>query len=350
VKTGHVPEARKDSAVAPKEVAVRAPTRATIRLSELYAPVAAELTESRVVFRDELISDQGFIADLCGHVAQFHGKLLRPALLLLTGRACGVLQPAHTVLAAVVEMVHIATLVHDDVLDEADVRRRAATVNRLWGNERAVLMGDFLISHAFHLCSSLDSQFAARLIGATTNTVCEGEMLQVTNRDNLDLTEDEYLDIIHRKTAALIGTCCLLGAKYAGADEACVERMRRCGESLGLAFQIVDDVLDVVGDEAEVGKSLGRDAEMGKLTLPLIRCIQQGPHGTRTELLALLHSGEPPRRRIAEIVRAEGGIEYAQAVAAGYIAEARSALATLPPSDARESLMAMAGFVLARHE
>jgi octaprenyl-diphosphate synthase len=329
---------------------VRAPTRAKLRLAELYAPIAAELAESQAIFRDELISDQGFIADLCGHVAQFHGKLLRPALLLLTGRAWGVLQPAHRVLAAVVEMVHIATLVHDDVLDGGDVRRRAATVNRLWGNERAVLMGDFLISHAFHLCSSLDSQFAARLIGATTNTVCEGEMMQVSNRDNLDLTEEEYLDIIQRKTAALIGTCCLLGAKYAGADENGVDGMRRCGESLGLAFQIVDDVLDLIGDEAEVGKSLGRDAEMGKVTLPLIHCIQQGRHAGRAELCMLLRSGEPRRRRIAEIARAEGGLDYAQAVAVRYVADACSALAALPPSEARDSLNAMADFVLSRHE
>jgi octaprenyl-diphosphate synthase len=329
---------------------VRAPTRARLRLAELYSPIAAELAESQAVFRDELISDQGFIADLCGHVAQFHGKLLRPALLLLTGRACGVLQPAHSVLAAVVEMVHIATLVHDDVLDGGDVRRRAATVNRLWGNERAVLMGDFLISHAFHLCSSLDSQFAARLIGATTNTVCEGEMMQVANRGNLDLAEEEYLDIIQRKTATLIGACCRLGAKYAGADESCTDDMRRCGESLGLAFQIVDDVLDLVGDEAEVGKSLGRDAEMGKVTLPLVRCIQHATRDGRAELCALLRSGEPRRRRIAEIARAAGGIDYARAVAARYVADARSALGTLPPSEARESLSAMADFVLARHE
>lgn len=328
---------------------MRAPTRATLRLTELYAPIRCELAESQAIFRDELISDQGFIADLCGHVAQFHGKLLRPALLLLTGHACGTLRPAHSVLAAVVEMVHIATLVHDDVLDEADVRRRAATVNRLWGNERAVLMGDFLISHAFHLCSSLDSQFAARLIGATTNTICEGEMMQVSNRDNLELTEGEYLDIIRRKTAALLGTCCLLGAKYAGADESRTEQMRRCGESLGLAFQIVDDVLDLVGDEAEVGKSLGRDAEMGKMTLPLIYCLQHGTPEERTELCALLRTGEP-RRRVAEIARAMGGIEYAQGVAARYVAEARNALAGLPPSGARDSLNAMADFVLARHE
>jgi len=322
----------------------------TLQLAELYAPVAADLESCRTVLRDELISDQGFISDLCGHVAQFHGKLLRPALLLLTARACGGLRPEHHVLAAVVELVHIATLVHDDVLDEADVRRRAATVNRLWGNERAVLMGDFLISHAFHLCSRLDSQYAAQVIGATTNTICEGEMMQVANRHNLDLRADDYLDIIRRKTAALLGACCLLGAAFAEVDPAGVERMRIFGESLGVAFQIVDDVLDVVGDEAEVGKSLGRDARLGKVTLPLIHYMD-GANGDarRVELLALLGTDAPSvRRRLADLLRSASCVDSALAVATGYVAEARAALQYLPPSPARDSLSAMAEFVLAR--
>ncbi len=168
------------------------------RLARLYAPIADELARCRRILADELLSDQGFISDLCRHVEQFHGKLLRPALLLLSASAAGGLRPEHTTLAAVVELVHIATLVHDDVLDEADIRRRAATVNRLWGNHRAVLMGDILYSHAFHLCCTLDAQrlcpgvdaqFAARLVGQTAVTVCEGEMMQVANRGNYALTE-----------------------------------------------------------------------------------------------------------------------------------------------------------------
>ena len=326
-------------------------TQGTFRLAELYAPIAADLEQAQAVFRDELISDQGFISDLCSHVSQFHGKLLRPALLLLTGRVCGRVAAEHHVLAAVVEMVHIATLVHDDVLDEADMRRRAATVNRLWGNERAVLMGDFLISHAFHLCSSLDSQYAARVIGATTDTVCEGEMMQVVNRENLDLREDEYLDIIRRKTASLIGTCCLLGAHLAGADETRVERMRVFGESLGIAFQIVDDVLDVVGDEAEAGKSLGRDADMGKLTLPLIHFLQNGGGDQRAETLAMLRGDGARRRRdLAQALHAAGSIDYAQQVATRYVEEARAVLTQLPTSAARDSLSAMAEFVLDRRQ
>ena len=320
-----------------------------LHLTDLYAPIAADLEECRRIFQDELISDQGFITDLCRHISQFHGKLLRPALLLLTARTCGSVRPAHHILAAVVEMVHISTLVHDDVLDEADVRRRAATVNRLWGNERAILMGDFLISHAFHLCSSLESQSASRVIGATTNTVCEGEMMQVANRENFNLTEDEYLDIIQRKTASLIGACCLLGAEFAGADSAGVKRMRLFGESLGVAFQIVDDVLDLVGNEAEAGKSLGRDADMGKLTLPLIHLLQNGNAEIRAVLLALLQEPQQLcRRRLAEILSGSGSIAYAQKVAARYVDQACVALDHLPSSDARDSLRVMAEFVLER--
>jgi octaprenyl-diphosphate synthase len=323
----------------------------TIRLAELYAPVADDLQRSQHILTDELVSDQTLISDLCQHVGQFHGKLLRPALLLLAARASGRVQPAHHVLAAVVELVHVATLVHDDVLDEADIRRRAATVNRLWGNEQAVLLGDFLYSHAYHLCSSLDSQFAAHLIGQTAITACEGEMMQVASRGNFDLTEGEYLDFIGRKTAALVETCCHLGAKYAGAPTATVRSLCAFGRALGLAFQMVDDLLDLTGDESEVGKSLGRDLYEHELTLPLIHLLQTGADVPRTKLLALLRSDDPQRgRQIAALLQGSGSLAYAQRAAEKHIASARAALAGLPPSAARDSLSALADFVLARRQ
>lgn len=326
-----------------------APDAPTLDLGALYAPVAADLDAARRVFRDELISDQGFISDLCAHVSHFQGKSLRPALLLLAARACGAVKPVHHVLAAVVEMVHIATLVHDDVLDEADIRRRAATVNRLWGNERAVLMGDFLISHAFHLCSSLDSQYASRLIGRTTNTVCEGEMMQVANRENFELTQREYIDIITRKTASLIATSCELGAHYAEAPPALVARLREFGLSIGIAFQIIDDVLDLTGDEIEAGKSLGRDVEKGKLTLPLIHFLGRAAGSEKSEMLSLLRGSDPRRhRQVAARLQASGSIGVAFETAAEYVRTAQSALALLPSGAARDSLRIMADFVIAR--
>ncbi len=322
---------------------------ATISVAELYAIVADDLAAARRILADELISDQGFISDLCRHVDQFHGKLLRPALLLLAGRACGPLGPEHPVLAAVVELVHIATLVHDDVLDESDIRRRAATVNRLWGNHRAVLMGDFLYSHAFHLCSGLHSQFASRLVGQTAVTVCEGEMMQVANRGNWDLTESEYLEIIARKTAVLVETCCHLGARFAGADEATIRRLRAYGTGLGIAFQIADDLLDLVGEEAEAGKSLGRDLEEGELTLPLIHYLQTADARHRARLLEELRAPGPERAQaITQRLQSSPSLGYAQSVAQEHIDAARRALRHLPPSAARDSLDALASFVLTR--
>ncbi|MFO0837166.1 MAG: polyprenyl synthetase family protein [Phycisphaerae bacterium] len=320
-------------------------------LGRLFAPIEDDLACAQRVFDDELGSDQAFICDLCRHVGQFHGKRLRPALLLLTARACGRLTPAHHTLAAVVEMVHLSTLVHDDILDEADIRRRVATVNRLWGNERAVLMGDFLIAHSFHLCTSLESTFAARLIAHTAGVLCEGEMMQVVNRDNFELSEAEYFDIITRKTASLLGAACLLGARYADADERTTRRMREFGVLLGVAFQITDDLLDLVGDEAETGKSLGRDVHKGKLTLPLIHYLSSAPMAQRVRMMTLLRGEDPQRyRQIASLLADSSSIDYANQTAAARIAEALRILDDLPAGDARDSLSAMAEFVTSRRQ
>src|SRR5678816_465952 len=216
----------------------------TSSLASLTDCIRPQLAAVERLFHEELASDLSCVNTLVKHVSRFRGKMLRPCLVLLAGRACGELTDAHTVIATVVEMVHMATLVHDDVLDEAELRRKGATINHLRGNEAAVLLGDYLISHSFHLCSSLGSQMASREIGRTTNEVCEGELLQIDNRNNLDLSEETYLQIITRKTASLCATCCLLGAEYAGAGEARVGQLEVYGISLGTAFQIQDDILD----------------------------------------------------------------------------------------------------------
>ncbi len=325
------------------------PNADTLRVADLYAPIAEDLERVQQVINDELISDQAFISDLCHHVRQFHGKLLRPAVLLLAGQACGTTHRTHHVLAAVVELVHVATLVHDDLLDEADIRRRAATVSRLWGNERAVLMGDFLFSHAYRLCSTLDSQYAASLIGHTAVTVCEGEMMQVANRGNFELSESEYFDVITRKTATLVATACHLGAWAAGADEEMTQRLTNFGTCLGTAFQIADDLLDLTGDESQVGKSLGRDLSEGELTLPLIHYLRVAEHDRQKHLLGLLREASPRAvRTVAREIRTSESVAYAQGIAAEQIRQAHEWLAPLPPSPARERLSALAEFVLTR--
>src|SRR5437667_1106310 len=202
-------------------------------LALLNGTIEKELAAVERLFNEELSGDLKYVNTLVRHVSRFRGKMLRPMLVLLSGKACGELSDAHTVLATVVEMVHMATLVHDDVLDEAELRRKGATINHLRGNEAAVMLGDYLISHSYHLCSSLDSQLASRLIARTTNQVCEGELLQIDNRNHLDLSEETYLQIITRKTAVLCAICCSLGARFAGGSERQVTALETYGRSLG---------------------------------------------------------------------------------------------------------------------
>lgn len=316
---------------------------------DVYAAVAGDLERAQQLLVQELATDQPVIRELCEHIRQYHGKLLRPALLLLSARACGGVRPEHHVLAAVVELVHLATLVHDDVLDEADLRRGAPTVNRLRGNEQAVLLGDFLYSHAFRLCSSLSSSYAARVIGQTAVTLCEGEMMQIAARWDLALTEARYLEMIARKTASLVETCCHLGAYYAGADRDTVQRLSAFGRAVGLAFQIVDDLLDLTGSEAVVGKSLGRDLAEGELTLPVLHALRTASPEHRDRLTALLDSpGAQQRQEISDLLAVTGSLSYADDVARRQVEIARQALRGLRPSAARDHLLTVAEFVLQR--
>ena len=318
-------------------------------LASIYEPIAEELGRVRRVFDDELNSEWPFVRQLCGHVSRFRGKMLRPALVLLSAKSCGRVTREHITLAAVAELVHIATLVHDDVLDEGRVRRGLPSINSLQGNEGAVLLGDFLISHAFHLCSSLDSQYASRLIGSTTNTVCEGELLQVRQRNNYRLSEQEYFGIIARKTASLTSTCCLLGAKFAGAEPAVITSFEAFGLNLGVAFQIVDDVLDITGNEGEMGKTLGRDLDKGKVTLPVVHLMHQGSRSDREEAWHILSNGSDDRvGRIRELVLRNDSLSYAIESARRHVRAALDNLADLPESDARRALVGMAEFVVRR--
>jgi octaprenyl-diphosphate synthase len=320
-----------------------------VSLSALYDPVARELQEAESIFRHELGSRFPFVQHLVNRCSAFRGKQLRPGLVLLSGRACGTLRPAHPVLAAVVEMIHTATLVHDDVLDEAALRRHSATINAEWGNETAVLLGDYLFTHAFHLAASLDSTLACRWIGRATNLVCEGEMLQIHHRGNFDLGEEDYFAIIRGKTAELTAVACRLGAHYAGGSEAEVRGLERFGRDLGVAFQIADDVLDLWGEEKATGKSLGTDLEKQKLTLPLIRLLATAPAETAATIRRLLAQATPQHRReLRPYLEASGALEYARDHARRLAADALAALDILSESNAKETLRALAHFVVRR--
>lgn len=328
---------------------------AEARLAEL---VTGELAQVDALFARELASDLPNVNDLVAHVGKFRGKMLRPMLVLLSGLAAGeggeregagVLGPEHVTIATVTEMVHMATLVHDDILDGAEVRRKGATINHLHGNEAAVLLGDYLISHAYHLCSSLDSQAASRQIAHATNIVCEGELLQNFNRGNWRLDEKTYHAIIYRKTAALTEVCCRLGAMFSTHKRPWIEALAAYGRQVGIAFQIIDDILDICGQTRTVGKSLGTDIEKGKLTLPLIHFLQNAAPQHRELLLGLLESNEPDRaEHVRQLVAPSESIGFARREAEKLVAAAIEALGVLPASAAREALAQAARYVTVR--
>ncbi len=323
-------------------------------VAEASAMLDIHLAEVKELFERELAGSPEAIMPLVRHISHFRGKMLRPRLVLLAGMAAGgrsALTLDHTVLAAVVEMVHVATLVHDDVLDGADVRRRAATINHLRGNQAAVLLGDMLISHAFHLCSSLQCQQYSRLIGRTTNLVCEGELLQNLSERNWQLTPEAYYDIIYRKTASLIETSCQLGAMAAGADEAVVRALSQFGRNIGIAFQIVDDVLDIIGSTRVVGKSLGTDIEQGKLTLPMIHFLTHADRPHRDLLMSLLESSDPDRiDHVRKLLQPTDSISFARNEARACVQRALAAIDNLAGSDFKWQLTEMARYVTEREK
>lgn len=346
------------------------------------APVIRVLDEAIVgverVFDGALRSDLPPVQRLVEHVETYRGKMLRPQLVILSalaaspplhsnllpGSAC--LTDAHLTIAAVCEMIHMATLVHDDVLDEADVRRKGATVNRLHGNEAAVILGDYLFSSAYRLCSTLPGETgrqASLLIGQTGMTLCAGELLQLHHRQNLSLDERTYFRIVEQKTASLIAVACRLGAMQSGADAHTADRFHRFGLALGVAFQIQDDLLDLTGDQGVVGKPLHRDVELGKLTLPLIHHLSTASPDLRGRTLLLLRAeanddgggggglralNAPAFAALLSALESTGSIAHARQTADDLVSQAKQALAPISESPVRSLLLWVADQVVAR--
>lgn len=324
-------------------------SRETLR--RIYAPIRDELDHVEDLLRRELSSDFPFIDQLVKHGFRLGGKRLRPALVLLSGLACGGLRPEHRTLAAVVELIHTATLIHDDVLDEATLRRHLETVNARWNNETSVLLGDYLFARAICLASSLEETDATRILAEATRVMCEGELRQVGSRGNFTMSEADYLSIVGAKTAALCSCCCRLGARYAGANEQLEEVLAQYGYTLGIAFQIVDDVLDIKGNEAVTGKSLGTDLVKQKPTLPLIRLLSQVGPKDREDLLAILTSPDDHHaERLKPWFQRWDAVSYAQQQAVRHVRSAREQLDRAPATPARETLKQLADFVVLRQE
>jgi octaprenyl-diphosphate synthase len=332
--------------------------------------MALGLAEVEARFAAELVSELDCVNQLVTHLEHYRGKMFRPMMVLATcmtvgghEQAPGPISDAHLGISTVVEMVHMATLVHDDILDEAEIRRRGITINSLNGNETAVMLGDYLISHAYHLCSNLDESWLAQRIACTTNTVCEGELLQLANRNNWKLDEETYFEIIRRKTASLCGACCGIAAQLCGVSSEMVDQMNQYGEQLGIAFQIVDDVLDLIGDQDTVGKTLGRDLQKGKLTLPLIHFLETSPIAQRDQLLALVDSISrmdgsdldagvkevaDASKEIKNLVVASQAMEYSRHRAQRLIDSAMECLESVPSNSAKELMQKMALAVINR--
>ena len=305
-------------------------------LSQL-APLLAEVGKA---FERQLASDLPPVNTLCRHVERYRGKMLRPTMVFLCGQAFGPVGERHVIVAATCEMIHMATLVHDDVLDEAEVRRKGHTVNHLRGNEVAVMLGDYLISNAFHLCSRAGDPALNLRLGEVTNTLCEGELVQLSHREDLSLDERTYFEIVRRKTAVLIGACCELGAQLSGAPADAVAALRRFGEGIGVAFQIQDDLLDLEGRQDVVGKSLGRDLEKGKLTLPVIIHLAQASGEVRERTIEAIRARDGAAL-LAELT-ASGSLVAARSRAVELVAAARTELRHVPAGVSRDALDAAA--------
>jgi octaprenyl-diphosphate synthase len=310
------------------------------------------LAATVVAMERELATGSAPMRELVTHVERYRGKMLRPTLVHLSGLAAGGLTPEHDLAAAVVETIHLATLVHDDVLDDAEIRRRGQTINALHGNEAAVILGDYLIASAFHLCSAIEDQGVALRVGAVTKTLCEGELLQLHHRDDFELAEDEYFRIIERKTAALIELAAQLGARLAGGDERVCSALAGFGRWLGIAFQVRDDLLDLTGEQPIVGKDLGKDLDKGKVTLPVIHHLRTAGARERVrtlELLGSLAAGRThDRGAMQAALRSTGSIDAAQEAAVSCLDRARACLAELPETPARALLDDLAEEALRR--
>jgi octaprenyl-diphosphate synthase len=303
-----------------------------------FSPVAQDIDAADRIFDRTLAAYRGPFGPLIDHLRHYRGKRLRPALLLLTAKATGRIAQHHHTLAAAVEMIHTATLVHDDVLDEAELRRHVPTVNAGWGNKISILLGDMLFTHAFHLTSTVDGR-ACQIIGEATNRVCAGELRQVTERGNLNLTETDYFAIVEGKTAALTECCGRLGALYAGADEEMARKLAAFGRNLGLAFQIADDLLDLTGNENTVGKTLGTDLEQQKLTLPLIHCLNRlATHEAESLRTTIRNNDDDLVKRVLLALEETQSLLYARRRAEEFARSARQELECLPRSDCRAIL------------
>ena len=318
-------------------------------LNAIQALTASDMAAVDTLIRRRLASDVLLVNQIGEHIIAAGGKRLRPMLVLLAARAMGYCGDDHHQLAAIIEFIHTATLLHDDVVDESDLRRGRKTANALWGNAPSVLVGDFLYSRSFQLMVELENTEIMRVLANTTNAIAEGEVLQLLHVRNPDTDEAAYLQVIERKTAVLFAAATRLGGLLADVDPLHLQALHNYGLQLGFAFQIADDVLDYTADSEALGKNLGDDLAEGKATLPLIHALANTDAATRERMCAAVRSGDVDAMpMILQAIRETGGLDYSAAKAREHARRAEAALRGLPDSPWLEALHGLAQYAIAR--
>ncbi|HEU4772983.1 MAG TPA: polyprenyl synthetase family protein [Lysobacter sp.] len=318
-------------------------------LGDIQALARDDMAAVDTLIRQRLASDVVLINQVAEYIIGAGGKRLRPMLLLLAGAALGHRGPDAHQLAAVIEFIHTSTLLHDDVVDESDLRRGRKTANAVWGNAASVLVGDFLYSRSFQLMVELESMEVQKILADTTNRIAEGEVLQLLHVRNPDTDEAAYLRVIERKTAVLFAAATRLGALLAGADAVTQQRLHDYGLNLGYAFQIADDVLDYASDAQTLGKNLGDDLAEGKATLPLIHAIAHSDAETAAVLRAAIEHGDTDALpSVLAAINATGGLDYSRQRARDYARLAEQALAELDDNEHVAALRGLADYAVNR--
>jgi octaprenyl-diphosphate synthase len=321
-------------------------------LEIIEQPIEKELREFPVYFKSAMKSQVALVDVVARYIVKQKGKKIRPVLVFLSANATGGITERSYRGATLVEILHTATLIHDDVVDDADTRRGLASINAVWKNKVAVLMGDFLLSRGLLLALNHDDFYFLKTTSNAVKRMSEGELLQIQKSRSLDIEENTYLQIIGDKTASLLSTCCEIGAYSSGADISLVHTMRNYGENLGMAFQIRDDVLDYISRKSITGKPSGLDIKEKKLSLPLIHAIRQAPKSEGKRILRLIKHGASSKeiRTVVDFVQTYGGIDYAMQRAREYGEHARTALTPLTHTDAKYSLDTFIDFVIERRK
>lgn len=317
-------------------------------LRAILAPIAEDMNAVDSLIRARLSSDVVLINTIADYIIGAGGKRMRPAIVLMIARALGYKGDHHVLLAAVIEFIHTATLLHDDVVDESDLRRGRSTANAAFGNAASVLVGDFLYSRSFQMMVETDNLRVMRILADATNRISEGEVLQLLNIHDPSVDEERYFGVIERKTATLFEAGARIGAVIAGADAATEDACGHYAACLGRAFQIVDDILDYSGKTEDIGKQLGDDLREGKVTLPVIHALRTAPEQDRQFIIDAIRSGDGDFGRITDIVIKSGALEYSRELALRELEAGTAAAKTLPQSEFQNSLIELLSFAVAR--